>query len=266
MYKAQLLEFKNKKGNLIRGVFIGPKKFIKCVIFIHGFEGTSSTDKKFKVISEKLAEKNIASLRLDSEGCGLSGGDFKNMTVKNQAEELSLVIKKINCKNISIVTHSLGACIVTEYLKNNENIFGNIILFSPALNQRDLLRYWFVKSSNKNNGILWKNYKNYLNEKDFQKNYKKKSLLTKENYFPYNYFKENQNKDYSEKFNINENVLYIIGDKDDVTPTESVTIKFKNKIIVKGGDHDLRRPDMEKQYLNKVIKFINDRCASVIRK
>jgi pimeloyl-ACP methyl ester carboxylesterase len=256
MHKTRLLEFKNKNGNLIRGVFVEPKKFNKCVIFIHGFEGTSSTDKKFKIISEKLAEKNISSLRLDSLGCGLSEGNFRNMTVKNQVEELSLAIKKIKCKNISIITHSLGSCVVAEYLKNNKNIFDSIIFISPALSQNDLLRYWFVKSSNKNKNITWKNYKKYLDEKDFQKNYKKKGLLTKENYFPYNYFKENQNKDYSENFN--ENVLCIVGDKDDVTPIESIKVKFKNQIVVKGGDHDLRRPNMEKQYLNKVIKFIND--------
>lgn len=256
MHKTKLIEFKNKKRITLRGVFVEPKNFKKCVIFVHGFEGTSATDKKFKTLSDKLAKSNVASLRLDSEGGGLSDGDFKNMTVKNQASELKLVLKKIHTKNISIVAHSLGACVIAEYLNKNKTVFEKIVLMAPALNQKDLLKYWFVKHSHKSKKITWDNYIKYFNEKDYIKDYTRKEKMTGDNYFPTKYFLENQNKDYSESFKNNANILLVIGDDDDDVPAKSIAVDFKNKIIVKKGDHDLRRPDMEKQYLDKVLKFI----------
>ncbi len=263
MHKTKLLEFKNKKGNLLRGVFIEPKKFNKCIIFIHGFERTAITEKKFKVLADKLAKKNIASFRFDFTGCGLSDGDFKYTTIKNQVGDFTKALNKIkkvirqpSDKNISVIAHSMGACILAKYIKTSKNIFGNIVLLSPALNQAELLRYWFTKSQNPKKKIAWKNYKKHLNEKAFMKDCERSDKMTKANYIAKNYFLENKNKDYSDIFTNLKNTLCVHGDKDDKAPIENVSINFVNKILVKGGDHDLERPDIIKQWLNKVIKFI----------
>lgn len=75
--------------------------------------------------------------------------------------------------------------LATQINKIREQI-GKIILIAPALNQRDLLRYWFVtgqmKKTNPSIEITWKNYKDNLNEEDFLKDCQRDDKMTKANY------------------------------------------------------------------------------------
>ena len=80
--------------------------------------------------------------------------------------------------------------------------------------------------------------------------------MTKEHIISNKYFLENYSKNYTDAFKkINTKILIIHGDKDEKVPITSNNLK--PDIIVKNGDHDLQRPDMVKQWLTKVIKFIS---------
>lgn len=72
----------------------------------------------------------------------------------------------------------------TQMNKIKEQI-GKIVLIAPALNQRDLLRYWFVtgqmKKANPSIEITWQNYKDYLDEEDFLKDCQRDDKMTKAN-------------------------------------------------------------------------------------
>lgn len=64
--KTQLLEFLNGENKILRGILALPNKEIhKTIICLHGFERCSSTEKKFKTLSDSLVEKKAAVLRLD---------------------------------------------------------------------------------------------------------------------------------------------------------------------------------------------------------
>ncbi|MBU1167453.1 alpha/beta hydrolase [Patescibacteria group bacterium] len=81
--------------------------------------------------------------------------------------------KEIGDCRISVVAHSLGACALATKIEEIKDKVEKIVLIAPALNQKDLLRYWFVISqmekSSPDIDITWQNYKEYLDENDFVK-------------------------------------------------------------------------------------------------
>ncbi len=262
MYQIKLVEFTNKTNDLLRGVLLLSDSSKKIVLMCGGFERSTTTEKKFKVLADKLIERDISSLRFDHTGCGLSDGDFSKITVRGMADDLRNAIEflreEIELENISLVCHSLAACAAGTILK--EENFEKIILLAPALDQKDLLRYWFAVSDakKKNLGVEidWSNYKNYLNEVGFQEDCTRADKMTKVNYISSDYFTENEDEDYSGYFKNNQNILHIHGDKDDRVPLESLNVNFDNKIIVKGGDHDMERPDMFDAWIDKAVDFV----------
>ena len=257
MKQTKLIEFKNGDGSILRGIFVFGKKTEKAVLMCGGFERSATTEKKFKVLADELANQNIASLRFDYSGCGLSDGDFARITVRGMANDFRNVVKilqeKTDCENISAAVHSLSACVVANLTK--ESFFEKIILIAPALNQKDLLRYWFTVSAMKkekpNVKITWQNFRNYLDEKKFQADCARTDKMTKTNYISADYFLENKDKDYSGLLADSRNVLHIHGDKDDKAPIENLNVEFENKIVIKDGDHDLERPDMMEQWIDR---------------
>jgi esterase/lipase len=258
----KLIEFKNKEGEVLRGIFSdeGSSEIVFC---IHGFEKTATTEAKFKRLSDELSKNSISSFRFDFSGCGFSGGDFKDMMVEKITDELFSAIKKVGeDRKISIVCHSLAGCVLAGFKEKYPKIvFEKIILLAPALNQKELLRYYFAvsraKRIDKNLEVNWQNWKEYFFEEEFLKSYESEGRMSKANYFPKGYFEENKEKDYSSYFFGNEeNILHIHGDKDSAVPKESVNINFKNMLIVKGGDHDMERPTMQSQWLKKTVEFL----------
>lgn len=262
MSQTKLVEFANKTNDLLRGILLSSGDNTKAVLMCGGFERSTTTEKKFKILADKLVENNISSLRFDCTGCGLSDGDFSKVTAERMASDARSAFiflqKETKAKNISVVCHSLAACVIASLL--NEIKFEKIILIAPALNQKDLLRYWFTKQEEENKRsnvkINWSNFKNHLDEDRFQEDCLRTDKISKFNYISFDYYLENKDKDYSNLFKNSQNILLIRGDKDDKVPLGSLNIKFKNEIIVKGGDHDLERPDMFEQWINKAVDFI----------
>lgn len=260
--QIKLVEFVNQTNDLLRGILLSNGRSDKAVLMCGGFERSATTEKKFKATADELIKNDIISLRFDYTGCGLSGGDFSKTTVERMSSDLRSAIeflaKETGVKNISVICHSLSACAIGNLLKDIN--FEKIVLIAPALSQKDLLRYWFTISAmekqNPNTEVSWSNFKDYLDEKRFQEDCLRTSKMTKANYISSDYFLENKNKDYSGYFKNNQNILHIHGDKDDKVPLESLNVKFKNEIIVEGGDHDMERPDMFGQWIKKAVDFI----------
>ena len=242
--ETKLLKIKNNRGILLE------KESDRIAIMIAGFERAATTDKRFKELADKLS---VSSFRFDYSGIGLSDGDFRHMTVSSMQKELKNVLRefKKNYKKIVVVSHSLSGCVVS-----NMNFFKKVML-SPALNQRELLRYYFVVSNFKDNKrIGWHNYRDYLNEDEFLEYCAKEGKVTKNNFIDSEYFIENKDRDYADFIKDNDNILHIHGDEDDKVPIESLNISFSRSIIIKGGDHDLARPNMRDQWIGPTVEFI----------
>jgi esterase/lipase len=197
----------------------------------------------------------------------LSDGDFKYTTLENWTKEFSKAYDffkyKTGVKSIYVVGHSLGSCVIGKYLEQNPDSIDKAVLISPALNQKDLMRYWFVSEKMKKENpeliIDWNNYKKFFDEDKFQKDVKRTDKLSKYNFISSEYFQECSQLDLSNSFEKYKNkFLQIQGENDSTMPIESLNIDFTHKFIVKGGDHDMERPNQRTQWIDKVIKYLVD--------
>jgi len=263
---TELLEFKNKQNETLRGIF-DKADSRKAVVFIHGFEGTSIRTRNNNIIERLRGKVNL--FRFDFAGLGMSSGDFSEMTVEKSVQELKSAIKKLKeanpeIKQILLVGHSLGGCIALEYWDQNKEDISKVLLFAPALNQAELNRYFFatylMKEKDSSFKITWDNYKDYVNEEEYKEYIAEEPKKMKEHYLSNKYHTENADKDYQPLLNeIDASNLLIIHSKlDDKVPIESNDKIPKGVQILKleKGDHHLQSPDVAEKYLDKAINFL----------
>ena len=258
---TKLLEFRNKKDDILRGVLVSADETEKeyVVVMLGGFERAATTERKFKALADKLAQKDIDSFRFDVTDVGLSDGDFYHSTTQSFADDLFSAIacvKILGYKKISFVGHSHAACAFSLILNKTEA--EKVVLLAPGLNQQGLFHMWFVQGSHPEVKIDWSNYLEYLNEDDFKKSlkgdtvwgsHKLNSLLQEQNSYI----------DYADNYKgfSMEKILIVHGMADSVCPYESVNIHSPHTILVEGGDHDLEKPAMITQWLDGAVAHLS---------
>lgn len=119
----------------------------KCpiVIFSHGFGG-DMTFHLFEPLLKNLNQIGIGVLRFDFNGCGQSEGNFEDMTVPNEIDDLINVIAYARqlsvTKNISLLGHSQGG-VVTSMASGEcgyPQIECEVLLSAAAVLRDDALR------------------------------------------------------------------------------------------------------------------------------
>ena len=111
------------------------------VIICHGFTGNCNTELMTDIAND-LQSQGIASLRFDFNGHGKSDGEFQNMTVLNEIEDLKDVISWVQAQpwveNISLLGHSQGGVVVSMTAGElGDSIIKNLVLMAPAAVLRD---------------------------------------------------------------------------------------------------------------------------------
>ena len=113
------------------------KSGAKCdlVILCHGF----NSNKDFpilKMTAEQLQSDGVASLVFDFNGHGESDGDFKDMTVPNQIEDLDSVLAYVEklsyIQDVAIVGHSQGGVVAAMEAGNHPEQIKSVVLLAPA--------------------------------------------------------------------------------------------------------------------------------------
>jgi uncharacterized protein (TIGR00725 family) len=235
-YKKEIpLTFKNGNGKQLMGVFCFPGKHkTPLVIATHGM-GKNCSEDKFVDLGRKLSENNIAFFRFDFEGCGNSEGELKDLTVKNEVNDLNCAIKEVRKfgdvepSQFALVGDSLGAVVNCLLAVETGVSINTLVLWSPAFNQGELLQKWNTKEEIKQ----WQ---------------KEKVLIKGKRRLGIEYLKENIKADYSYllgKLSQKKiSVLIIHGDAD-----KDVPVKYSQKLadryanvslkIIKGADHKM---------------------------
>jgi len=261
---VKLIEFRNRIDEVLRGVVTIPEHSAgKGVIFLQGLERNATVEKKFRRLADALAEKKVPSLRFDASGCGLSEGDFSRMTLEKRGEELLAALdafkKEIRANKVSFVGHSLGMCPIAPLLEKLEPVIDKMVFIAPALNQKELLRYYYAQdkmAADPAVEITWDNYRQYIDEDNFLSHCRSGKML-KENLLRPPYFLEAKNLDYSGSFEaMKNNILHVHGDSDKRVPLQSLNAEFPHRIIVAGGDHDLEHPEMWDQWFPHAVDFL----------
>jgi alpha/beta superfamily hydrolase len=115
----------------------------KCpiVILAHGFNGTKEAD-LLKRIADTLQVHGIASVRFDFNGHGESEGEFQNMTVPNEIEDIKCVYRYItnltySNGNVGMAGHSQGGVVVSMAAGDLGIKISAVVLMAPAAVLRD---------------------------------------------------------------------------------------------------------------------------------
>ncbi len=118
---------------------------VPLVIICHGFSGNCQrpfiTD-----LAHSIVDQGMAALRFDFNGHGRSDGQFKDMTVLNEIDDLKCVIawarKQPWVKDISLVGHSQGGVVVSMVSGElgDKEIKAEVLLAAAAVLRDDALR------------------------------------------------------------------------------------------------------------------------------
>lgn len=116
---SDTLDIKGSKGNLFTilqkpAMKKGQKRPV--VIICHGF-GSNCERPLLAAIAKNVVEQGMIAVRFDFNGCGRSEGEFQDMTVLNEIDDLKHVIDWARhqpwTENISLVGHSQGGVVVS---------------------------------------------------------------------------------------------------------------------------------------------------------
>ena len=120
------------------------KEKVPYVLICHGHGGTRSENGGLDAIAQGLAEKGIASIRMDYPGCGDSKEQFRNNTLTNMIQYTEDAIKymndhyAVNKDSIGIFGYSMGGRISLEMLASKKYNFKAVCLLAPAADTEDL--------------------------------------------------------------------------------------------------------------------------------
>ena len=114
--KPKKVNFSNQAGVTLEGILESPidNTPIAYAIFAHCFTCTKSI-KAANVICRALATKEIATLRFDFTGLGMSGGDFADSTFSSDIQDIASAAKFLEDEFTApqiLVGHSLGGAAV----------------------------------------------------------------------------------------------------------------------------------------------------------
>lgn len=118
---------------------------VPLVIICHGFSGNCRRP-FMNDLSESIVAQGMATLRFDFNGHGQSDGEFKNMTVLNEIDDLKDVISWAQqqpwVKDISLVGHSQGGVVVSMVSGElgDKVIKAEVLLAAAAVLRDDALR------------------------------------------------------------------------------------------------------------------------------
>lgn len=145
---GELFYINGSQGKLAARLSLPPlEEAQKCpmVILSHGFGG-DMTFHLWEPIIKLLNEKGIGVLRYDFNGCGQSQGEFQDMTVPNEIEDLLCMISYVRSlpvtASISLVGHSQGG-VVTSMVSGecgDTQIRCEVLLSAAAVLREDALR------------------------------------------------------------------------------------------------------------------------------
>lgn len=141
---SDTLELEGSKGKLftiVQRPAMKKGQKLPVVIICHGFASNCERP-LLTTIANDVVEQGMIAIRFDFNGCGRSEGEFQDMTVLNEIDDLKHVIDWARqqpwTENISLVGHSQGGVVVS--MTSGELGAGEIkceALLAPAAVLRD---------------------------------------------------------------------------------------------------------------------------------
>ena len=106
----------------------------KTVVFIHGVSGSSSAWAPYE---EKFQnDYNILSFDLRGHGKSKKFNKHNDYKIKHFAEDLNFLVQYLKIEKFIIVSHSFGAFVALEFLKNYGQAVTSSVFLSPSYNMK----------------------------------------------------------------------------------------------------------------------------------
>ncbi len=116
-------------------LFEPPEKGRYMLVICHGFRGAKENGGKIYAFAEKLQQLGIGTLAFDFSGSGSSEGDFSQITLTRQADDLKKVLDYTDAKfslPIILLGRSFGGSTVLAGGSKDPRIAGYILWSTPA--------------------------------------------------------------------------------------------------------------------------------------
>ena len=112
------------------------------VVLIHGHGGSRDEFLGFPAVAQALAERGIASLRMDFPGCGQSAESFQLNCLTNMKDDVVAAISYLNTnydvEDIGLFGYSMGGRIALELLAEKRVDPEALVLLAPAADTADM--------------------------------------------------------------------------------------------------------------------------------
>ena len=188
--KERPVVFTNRRGQKLFGVLHLPVKSRRLTIAImaHGFTDDKTGDNRLFVrFAREAARKGLAVFRFDFAGSGDSEGDFSNMTIQDEVEDLRGAIDfihklpEIDSSRVYLIGYSLGGAVSILQAADDLRVKG-FIGWAPVSNllavfQKILGKKSFAKARQKGFVSCRNGNKQFTLRKEFFKSVEKTDLV-----------------------------------------------------------------------------------------
>lgn len=114
------------------------RKQTPAIVFVHGFVGNKVGEHRLFVKAARyFSDRGYIVFRFDFGGCGESDGDYKEVTLSRQINELKKALDfvasspYVDPENITVVGHSLGGAVSSLTVPSCQHI-QKLVLWSPV--------------------------------------------------------------------------------------------------------------------------------------
>lgn len=246
-----------KRGDLlIRGVIHVPENIddnIPVVIMAHGFTGTNTEfGFSFVELSRKLEKEGIASVRFDFIGSGISDGEFIDMTLTSEIEDLKSIInyiktlEYINKDKIALLGMSQGGVVSGMVAAIKREDIKALCLWSPAACITDNLKDGHIQGVSIDEKAKMDGY---VDVKGF-----KVGMNYIEDALRYDFYEISKDFD--------KNVLLVYGSEDFIVPEKYIKgyldyYKDRAEIVkVEGANHCYEKVEQKDELIESTINFL----------
>ncbi len=138
--KNEHIKIKSDEKVTLSAVLTIPEDEVRgAVILAHGITGEKHEGGSYTKLVKLLTEEKLVSLRFDFRGHGESTGNFTDMTIEGEVNDLTAAVKFLSekgFKKVSIIGTSFGAGISVLYTSEHPENILSLTLLCPVLDYR----------------------------------------------------------------------------------------------------------------------------------
>jgi pimeloyl-ACP methyl ester carboxylesterase len=253
--KEHEIQFLNRYGEKLRGRYTEAPNSSTCLVFLHGFPGTSEYIVAQRM--DRFAACGYDVLRFDFSGSGRSEGDFAQKRISKEVFDtgaaIDFVVSRDTQKKIVLVGHSTGAIVAALYGHTDPRLHG-VVLLGGVSDLVHGVRYDFIDDQVRDfvtNGFICYNRPgSWVDGKTLEKGY----------------LDEFYTLDVCRALsNFARPCLIVHGTKDESVPWKKdphelyVAARHPKLLIgVNGADHKFTEEEHWSQVVKHVVGFVND--------